>query len=444
MKLRNLGALGASVLIVAGACTAGAPATNAPSQGGSAAPSSRGTIKIGVTFPLSGGARADGGPALRGAELAIAEANAAGGVGGYTLELSVLDHAVNGQYNEQQGANDLSSFVNDPSVIAVIGPYNSAVARVQIPIGNDAGLLQCSPANTNEGLTKPEFGALDFRPNFPERINYIRVATTDDVQGPAMAGYAYNDLSLRDLLVVDDVTTFGDGVADNFQAEFEDLGGTVAQRVPAPVGTGDFNGILDADELNPDGEFAPDGVYYGGIVTSGGGLLLKQLRQKGITVPFLGPDGIKNGSGEDEGALIQIATAELADNTYATVAAIGDFPAKADFDARYAAEFADAEDFKTPGAYSGPAYACGQVILKSIEEAATGDPADMAALREAVRAYATDSSNSFETILGTTAFDENGDTTQKIISFYDVDPTLLDGAGDWVFVEQQDFGQSGG
>ena len=96
-----------------------------------------------------------------------------------------------------------------------------------------AGLLQCSPANTNEALTKPEFGALDYRKNFPDRINYIRVAATDDIQGPAMAIYAYNTLGLKNLLIVDDVTTFGKGVADNFQKKFEELGGTVADRVGA-------------------------------------------------------------------------------------------------------------------------------------------------------------------------------------------------------------------
>jgi branched-chain amino acid transport system substrate-binding protein len=436
MKLTKMAALAAASVMVFAACST-TGSSSAPGGAASSAPgASKGVLKIGITLPLSGGARADGGPAERGAQLAIDQANEAGGVGGYKLESLVLDHAVNGKYNEQQGAQDMQTFAGDAAVIGVVGPYNSAVAKVQIPISNDAGLLQCSPANTNEALTKPEFGALDYRKNFPDRINYIRVAATDDIQGPAMAVYVYNTLGLRNLLVVDDVTTFGKGVADNFQTKFEELGGTV-NRVGAPPDTTDFNSIITAAKTKN-----PDGVYYGGVVPSGGGLLLKQLRQQGLTIPFTGPDGIKNGSGKDEGALIQIAGADAAANTYATVAAIGDFPAKAEFDAAYTEHFKDAADFQTPGAYSGPAHACATVMLKSLEEFLKANPdADQAAIREGVRAYAADPSHSFDTVLGTGAFDKNGDTTQPFISFYEVDPTLVDGAGDWAFKEQLSFSQ---
>jgi branched-chain amino acid transport system substrate-binding protein len=401
-------------------------------------PGASSTIKVGITLPLSGGAAADGQPTLKGARLAIDEVNERGGISGKRLELTILDHAVNGRYNEQQGARDMQTLAADQAVVAAVGPYNSAVARVQIPISNDAGLLQCSPANTAEDLTKPEFGALNFRKNFPERINYVRVATTDDIQGPAMAAYAFNDLGLQNILVIHDVTTFGTGVAENFAAEFERLGGTLAgDLVGAPPETTDFVPIITAAAGDD-----PDAVYYGGIVTSGAGLLLKQMRQQGMDVPFLGPDGIKNGSGKDEGALIQIAGAAESENSYATVAAIGDFPAKAEFDARYAAHYANDADFKTAGAYSGPGYACGQIVIKAIEEALRANAnASGTALREAVRAYAANPANTFDTVLGPVTFDANGDTSQKIISFYQVDPALADGAGDWAFIEQQDFGQ---
>ena len=420
MKLRAIGALTFAVAVVAAGC--------------SGSSSSDKTLKLGVTLPLSGGAAADGQPTLKGAQLAVDEINAKGGVGGYKIQLFPLDHAVNGKYNEQQGAQDMQTFVNDPAVIGVVGPYNSAVAKVQIPIGNDAGLLQCSPANTNQSLTKPEFGALDFRKTNPERINYIRVAATDDIQGPAMAVYAYNTLKLKNLLIIDDVTTFGKGVADTFQAKFEELGGTTAQRVGAGADTTDFNGIITAAK-----DKNPDGLYYGGVVTSGGGLLLKQLRQQGLTIPFLGPDGIVNGNGDAAGSLINIAGKDAAANSFGTVAAIGDFPAKADFDARFKEHFKADKEFNTPGAYSGPANACAVVILKALEETLKATPsADQKAIREGVRAYASNPANTFETVLGTTSFDKNGDTTQPFISFYVTDPAAA-GNGDWVFKEQQNF-----
>lgn len=432
MKLTKATALAAVSILAFAACSTPAAST-APSAG-----ASKGELKIGVTLPLSGGAAADGQPTLKGAQLAIDEANAAGGIGGYTLKLVPLDHAVNGKYNEQQGAQDMQTFVADSKVVGVVGPYNSAVAKVQIPISNAAGLLQCSPANTNESLTKPEFGALDYRKSNPDRINYIRVAATDDIQGPAMAIYDYNTLGLKSMLIVDDVTTFGKGVADNFQRKYEELGGKVVLRQGAPADTTDFNGIISSQAVVAT---PPDGVYYGGVVTSGGGLFLKQLRQAGLTIPFTGPDGIVNGSGSDEGSLINIAGVEAATNSYGTVAAIGDFPGKAAFDAAFAEHFKADADFKTPGAYSGPANACAVVILKSLEAALAAGAADDAAIREGVRKYASDPANKFETVLGTESFDANGDTTQPYISFYVTDPAAKGGVGDWSFKEQQSFGK---
>jgi branched-chain amino acid transport system substrate-binding protein len=426
MKLRKLGALSvAAIMLAVAACQPGG-------LGGAK------VLKIGIELPLSGGEAPNGQPTLKGAKLAVDEANAKGGIGGYTLELNVQDDAVNGKNNPEQGAKNMGTLVADSQVIGVVGPYNSAVAKVQIPVSNDAGLLQCSPANTNEGLTKPEFGALDIRKNFPDRINYIRVATTDDVQGPAGASYAFNDLGKKNALIVDDQTTFGKGVADNFQKQFESLGGTVAQRVGASKDTTDFVPILTAAK-----DKNPDVVYYGGVTTSGGGLMRKQMPQAGMgDLPFVGPDGIVDGAGDATGSFINIA-GPAAENSYGTIAAIGDFAGKADFDARYAEHYKNDAEFKTAGAYSGPAYACAQVILKSLEEFLKANAnADTKAIREGVRAYATNPANSFDTVLGKTSFDANGDNTAKFISFYRTDMSAKDGKGDWIFEKQQDFGAS--
>ena len=438
MKLHKVGALAAVSVLAFAACstTGGSSAPSAAASAGESPAASKGTLKLGVTLPLSGGAAADGQPQLKAAQLAVDQANEKGGIGGYKLEILPLDHAVNGKFNEQQGAQDMQTFVSDPAVIGLLGPWNSSVAKVQIPIGNDAGLLQCSPGNTAESLTKPEFGALDYRKNFPDRINYIRVAATDDIQGPAMATYAYDKLGLRNILIVDDVTTFGKGVADNFQKKWEALGGKVADRVGAGPDTTDFNGIITAAKTKN-----PDSVYYGGVVTSGAGLLLKQIRQQGMNIPFTGPDGIVNGPGDAEGSLIGIAGKENAAGSYGTLAAIGDFPGRAEFEVAFAERFKNDADFKTAGSYSGPAHACATIVFKSLEEFLKANPdADLAAIREGVRAYAVDTSHSFETVLGTESFDKNGDTAVPIISYFTVDPAAKNGVGDWVFKEQGTFG----
>ena len=182
-----------------------------------------------------------------------------------------------------------------------------------------------------------------------------------------MAIYDYNTLGLKNMLVVDDVTTFGKGVADNFQKKFEELGGKVS-RVGAGKDTTDFNSIItNAKTSNP------DGVYYGGVVTSGGGLLLKQLRQQGLNIPFTGPDGIVNGAGDAKGSLIQIAGADAAADELVRHASprSATSPAKADFEAAFADHFKADADFKTPARTAVRRYACATVILDSLKATST-------------------------------------------------------------------------
>jgi branched-chain amino acid transport system substrate-binding protein len=408
MKFARVGAAIAAAAIVVTAC------------GGTA--SSGKDLKIGITLPLSGSAAASAAPAQKGAELAIKEF----ALEGYTVTASVLDHAVNGVHDPQQGAKDMTTLVSDAAVVGVIGPFNSSVAQVQIPISNEAGMFQCSPANTAPGLTKGDAGK-ELRAKNPDKINYVRVATTDDIQGPAVAQYAFNTLGLKSVAIIDDTETYGKGIADAFAAEWETLGGTVVGREGAPKGTTDYTAILTSFK-----DAAPEAVFYGGVTSTGGGLVRKQMPQVGLgEIPYLGGDGIQDGPGSTDGSFINIA-AEAAANSYSSVAAISEYPGQAEFAAKYKAAYNE-----DPGAYSASGYACAQVLLKAIETAAAaGD-----VTREAVRVAAVDPATTFETVLGPVKFDEVGDTNQKIISLYKVDLTAADGAGTWVFDSQVNYGE---
>ena len=129
-----------------------------------------GAWKIGLDVPLSGTAAFRGTAIQNAVTLALDDANAAG-IGGSKLTLEAKDDAgdlPNGQ-DPVTGAANVSAMVADPSVVAMVGPTSSTVARAEIPITNQAGLLECSPANTTPGLTKPRDGALDLRSAFPDR-----------------------------------------------------------------------------------------------------------------------------------------------------------------------------------------------------------------------------------------------------------------------------------
>jgi branched-chain amino acid transport system substrate-binding protein len=265
--------------------------------------------------------------------------------------------------------------------------------------------------------------------------NYFRVATPDDVQGPANGQYAYNDLGKRKAFVVDDTEAFGVGVANTFSEEFEKLGGTIVGRQGNDYTQNqDFSSMLNAVA----GQF--DVVFFGGTQVTGGGQLRKQMGQAGLLdIPFVGPDGTTDlGAGGATGTFITLAGVENSGNVYGTVAGIHDIPDPEAFATKYKGMFQNAD----PGAYSALAYACAQVLLQSLDAALKGgaDASDIAALREAVRANVF-SGATFETVLGPLHFDENGDTSQKWISFYKTDVSLNDGKGGWVFDKQQNFAE---
>jgi branched-chain amino acid transport system substrate-binding protein len=444
MKLRFLGIFGAAAL-VASACGGGAatapPSVAAPSAAAPSAAASgpaggtKGTLKIGTELPMSGGETANGEPTANGVKLAIAQQNAKGGVGGYTLDINVQDDALNGAHDPQTGAKNLRTLASDASVMGVVGPFNSSVAEVEIPVSNEAGLLQCSPANTETILTYPP-DSKKFRPSQPDKINYIRTAAPDSIQGPAGADFVYNDLGKKSVYILDDTEAFGVGVGNSFEEQFKKDGGTVVKRDSAPKSTTDYTALFTSAAA-----LKPDVVYLAGTTPTGMGLALKQGRTvPGIdTIPFMGPDGVADlGPNGTKGATITIA-GDASHDTYGTVAGIRDIPNAKQFTDDYNKMFG-----KAPGAYSSAAYACAQVIIAGIKKAADGGQTDQAAIRETVRATATAPGNSFDTVLGPLTFDKNGDNTKPVMSFYKVDLTLPGaaggpGKGDWTFVKQQSF-----
>ncbi len=418
MKLAKIGVLAVTAVLLFAGCS------NSTGSGATGK-----TIKIGTELPMSGAETANGEPTANGVRLAIKQANAKSAVPGYTLDISVQDDAVNGVHDPQQGATNMHTLVADSSVVGVVGPFNSSVGQAEIPISNAGGLTQCSPANTNTGLTYPPDSA-QYRPNNPDKINYIRVAAPDSIQGPAGADYVYNDLKATSVYILDDTETFGVGVGDAFSAQFIADGGTVTKRASAPKSTTDYTPLFTAAAAAK-----PAAVYLAGTTPSGMGLALKQGRTVAgfETIPFMGPDGVADlAPGGTEGGTITIA-GQAAHDVSGTVAGVHDLPSGSTFVADYTAEFG-----KAPGAYSAAAYTCAQVIIAGIAKAVAAGTTDEAAIREAVRVNSI-SGDSFDTVIGSIAFDKNGDITTPFMSFYTVDLTANGGKGDWTFVKQQAF-----
>jgi len=178
----------------------------------------------------------------------------------------------------------------------------------------------------------------------------------------------------------------------------------------------------------------PESIYFGGVTATGGARILLAAAQAGLgDVPYVGPDGINDGGGDTKDSFLNLAAA-AAKNSFSTLAGIGDFPGRAKFEADYKAEYGiDATG------YAGTGFACSQVVIDALNRAGATNPADMTALREAVRVAGTDTAAKYTTIVGDITFDENGDTSQKIVSIYSVDPAGGGGKGSWKFETQVDY-----
>src|SRR4030081_2739816 len=107
-----------------------------------------------------------------------------------------------------------------------------------------------SASNTNPCLTKNlgapscDYNPSDLRKGNPN--NYFRVVATDDLQGPAMADYAYKTLGSKKIGVLDEKTVFGVGIADAFQAQFKTDGGEFKRDSFDPKTTTDWRSILNS------------------------------------------------------------------------------------------------------------------------------------------------------------------------------------------------------
>ena len=415
MKLTKLGAIATVALLAFAACgTTGGGGLNK-------------AIQIAVDLPFQGSDKASADPILDGVRLAVKDAG--GKVGDYTITVpdsAVYDNASasTGAHDPQTGAANMTKIVANSAYIAVVGPLNSGVAKAEIPISNAAGLLQCSPANTNTELTQGDAAkAIRTKPN-----NYIRVVTTDANQGPAAAGFIISVLKKTHVYIIDDTEVFGVGIAKSFEAEFKLRGGTVVKHESVVKTTQDYVSILTAAKaLNP------DSIYFGGTTVSGGARILLAAQQAGLgDIPFVGPDGIYDGNATTKDSFLNLAAA-AAKNAYATSAGPGDFEGKAAFDAAYQKEYGRAAT-----GYAGQGYACTQVILDALKRAIATNPTTNAALKEAVRVAGTDTSIEYNLDVGKVKFDANGDTSQLIVSIYSFDPTGAGGKGDWKYQTQVD------
>jgi branched-chain amino acid transport system substrate-binding protein len=353
-------------------------------------------VKIGVVAPLSGALTAIGVGIRNGADLAVKQANEAKKIKGWKIVLAPEDDTA----TPDVGANAATKLSDDKSVMAVIGTLNSSVAEKVAPILNGQKVVMVSPSNTNPSLTQGTDPNKKVRPF----EYYFRVATTDAIQGPFAANFSYNDAKKRNVVVIHDKKTYGQGLALQFKAQFEKDGGKVPTVETVEPDDKDFSAVLSRVK-----RFNPDMIYFGGEYPAAS-LLTSQADQQGLKVPLMGGDGIFDKT------YIDVAK-EAGEGDFATSvgAPTDQLPtAKAFVDAYKAAGYAD--PYSAYGAY---AYDAANAIIEALSKVLPDQSKIDDALRPKFRQAVQD--GSIDGVTGKVAFDEFGDTTTRILTVYKVD-----------------------
>jgi branched-chain amino acid transport system substrate-binding protein len=363
-------------------------------------------LKIVSSLPLTGSARPQSLAIVNGAQLRVDQAAGKACNGKYRIVYESWDDASEslGKWDPELETSNANNAVNDKSVIAYLGTFNSGAAKIAMPILNLAGMVMISPGNTYPGLTHKVEGVTEADEPyiyFPNGVrNYVRLVATDDLQGPVIVNFMVSQ-GIKSVFVLNDGEVYGKGVAEAVILSAGKAGINIIGEETYDPKAASYLDLMKTISTSNNGG-APDAIFFGGIVENNAGQLLKDkvaVLGDNQKVKFVGPDGIytegliKTAGDAAEGVFVTTPGLALAD--------LGEAGKK--FYADYAEKFGETNE---PYAIIG--YEAMNVIFYAIENlcAAGNDPANRNAIRDAVFSI-----REFEGALGTWSFNENGDIT---------------------------------
>ncbi|EJW10521.1 periplasmic binding protein [Rhodovulum sp. PH10] len=333
-----------------------------------AATDARAQLKMGVGGPMTGGSAAFGAQLKQGAEQAVKDINAAGGIMGEKIELSVGDD----RGDPKEGVSVANNFTAE-GVTFVVGHFNSGVTIPASDVYQDSGILQITPGSTNPSVTDRGLW------------NIFRVCGRDDQQGGLAGKIIAEKFKGKRVAIVHDKTTYGQGLAEETRKAM--AAGGLKEVFFEGVNKDDKDFTALVSKLK---SVDPDLVYWGGLHDTGG-LILRQMRDQGLKAPMMGGDG-------------------LADTEFAAIAGPGAEGTLMTFspDPRNNPKNkAIVEEFRQrgfePQTYTLYSYAAVQIMKEAIEQAKSTDPEKVAKLMR--------SGKPFDTVLGTLSFDSKGDVS---------------------------------
>lgn len=247
------------------------------------------TFKIGYNLELSGAVSSYGQTEEKGANLAVKEINAAGGIDGKKIEVVTKDNK-----SETAEAATVATSLASEGVNVVIGPATSGASAASIPALTSAGVPMISPSGTQTNLVVDDAGKV--------QDYFFRATFTDGYQGQIMAKYATDTLAAKKVvLYYDNSSDYGKGIAEVFKKEYK---GEIVSEITFASGDKDFQAALTKLK---DKDF--DAIIMPGYYNETG-TIVKQARGLGIDKPVLGSDGF------DSPQFTELATASAASKVY--------------------------------------------------------------------------------------------------------------------------------
>ena len=322
-------------------------------------------VVIATAGPMTGQYAVFGDQMKRGAELAVKDINAAGGINGEKLVLEIGDDAC----DPKQAVNVANQFVNK-GVKFVAGHFCSGSSIPASQVYNEEGILQISPASTNPKLTEQGFD------------NVFRTCGRDDVQGQVAANYVVDNKLATKVAVIHDKSAYGKGLADEFKKQLNARGVQEVMYEAITAGDKDFTALIT--KMKGAGI---ELIYHGGYHTEAG-LIKRQAKEQGIDAKLMSGDALVDKQYWE-------ITGPTGEGTFMTFAPD---PRKSPAAADVVAKFKEAG--YDPEGYTLYTYAAIQAYVDAAKKAGSTDPEAVAAkLRE----------GSYDTVLGPIAFNEKGD-----------------------------------
>ena len=335
------------------------------------------TVTIGLVCPVTGSAASYGETMINSAELAVEEINNAGGIAGqYKLELVIEDD----EGTPAKAVTAAQKLINQDGITVLIGAQASSCTLAVMEVTAAAGIPQIAPAST----------ALSIVEQGNEWI--FRNAAADTLQTSQVLQFSMDELGVESIAILYEATDYGVGGAELLEQYAADYGVEVTSVESYNTGDTDFS-----VQLTKIARDSPDAVMVWGFYTEGA-LILRQAKQYGVNVPFLG------GTGWAAPMLVELA-GDAANGIYFST------PFSPANPAENVQSYVSAYEEKTGGSepdFNGAqTYDSVYLIKKAVEE---GDSTDPKVIRDTMKNF----SEAYSGVSGTIKFEENGEVSKDV------------------------------